>query len=39
MHFLVDVCDIDGHYIDAADCFEEWCRRWKKERPKDGKND
>lgn len=25
-------CEIDGHYISYVECFEGWCRRWKKER-------
>lgn len=25
-------CAIDGHYIGYLECFERWCRRWKKER-------
>ena len=25
-------CAIDGHYIGYVECFEHWCRRWKKER-------
>ena len=25
-------CAIDGHYIGYVECFEGWCRRWKKER-------
>ena len=25
-------CAIDGHYIGYVDCFEHWCRRWKKYR-------
>lgn len=24
-------CAIDGHYISYSDCFEGWCRHWKKE--------
>lgn len=23
-------CAIDGHYISYSDCFEGWCRHWKK---------
>ena len=25
-------CAIDGHRIGYVQCFEHWCRRWKKER-------
>lgn len=25
-------CAIDGHRIGYVECFEHWCRRWKKER-------
>lgn len=25
-------CVIDGHYIGYLECFEHWCRRWKKDR-------
>lgn len=25
-------CDIDGHRIGYLECFEHWCRRWKKDR-------
>ncbi len=25
-------CEIDNHYIGYVECFEGWCRRWKKER-------
>ena len=25
-------CAIDGHYIGYIECFEGWCRRWKKDR-------
>lgn len=25
-------CDIDGHYIGYVECFEGWCRRWRKDR-------
>lgn len=25
-------CSIDGHYISYIECFEHWCRRWKKDR-------
>lgn len=33
-------CQIDGHYIGYIACFEDWCRRWRKERKweKDGKS-
>lgn len=29
-------CAIDDHYIDYLQCFEHWCRRWKRERKWDG---
>jgi hypothetical protein len=25
-------CAIDGHLIGYTECFEGWCRRWKKDR-------
>lgn len=25
-------CAIDGHYIGYVACFEDWCRRWRRER-------
>lgn len=25
-------CAIDGHYIGYIECFEGWCRRWRKDR-------
>lgn len=25
-------CAIDGHFISYVECFERWCRRWKKDR-------
>lgn len=25
-------CAIDGHYIGYMECFEGWCRRWRKDR-------
>lgn len=25
-------CSIDGHYIGYVECFEHWCRRWKRDR-------
>ena len=24
-------CAVDGHYIGYIECFEGWCRRWKKD--------
>lgn len=24
-------CEIDGHRIDYAECFEGWCRHWAKD--------
>ena len=29
-------CEIDGHCIGYNECFEGWCRRWKKEHIFDG---
>ena len=29
-------CAIDGHYIGYVECFEHWCRRWKKDHTFDG---
>ena len=29
-------CEIDGHYIGYIECFEGWCRRWKKSHTFDG---
>lgn len=29
-------CAIDNHNIDYLQCFEHWCRRWKRERKWDG---
>ncbi len=28
--YFVDFCAIHGHYISYVECFEGWCRRWKK---------
>lgn len=25
-------CAIDGHHIGYIECFEHWCRRWKRDR-------
>ena len=25
-------CEIDGHYIGYAECFEGWCRHWAKDK-------
>ena len=25
-------CKIDGHYIGYVECFDGWCRRWRKDR-------
>lgn len=25
-------CAVDGHRIGYIECFEGWCRRWKKDR-------
>ena len=24
-------CSVDGHYIGYIECFEQWCKRWRKE--------
>lgn len=29
-HVIECYCEIDGHYIGYIECFEGWCRRWKK---------
>ncbi len=29
-------CAIDGHYIGYIECFEGWCKRWKKDHTFDG---
>ena len=29
---IVCHCAIDGHYIGYIECFDGWCRRWKKDR-------
>ena len=31
-NFVRCECAIDGHYIGYIECFEHWCRRWKKDR-------
>lgn len=31
-------CEINGHYIGYVECFEGWCRRWKKDRKWDDNN-
>ena len=35
-HGIECYCEIDGHYIGYAECFVEWCRRWKKDHTFDG---
>lgn len=25
-------CDLDGHRIGYVECFEHWCRHWKKDK-------
>ena len=32
-------CAIDGHHIGYVQCFECWCRRWRKERKWDKQRD
>lgn len=32
-------CAIDGHSIGYVECFENWCRRWKKDRSWDDKKE
>ena len=32
-------CSIDGHRIGYIECFEHWCRRWKKDRTWDNDED
>lgn len=29
-------CAVDGHRIGYIECFEGWCRRWKKDHYFDG---
>lgn len=29
-------CAIDDQHIDYLQCFEHWCRRWKRDRTWDG---
>lgn len=24
-------CSVDGHYIGYIECFEQWCKHWRKE--------
>lgn len=31
-NFVRCECAIDGRYIGYIECFEHWCRRWKKDR-------
>lgn len=31
-NFVRCECAIDRHYIGYLECFEHWCRRWKKDR-------
>lgn len=31
-NFVRCECAIDGHYIGYIECFEHWCRRWKRDR-------
>lgn len=31
-NFVRCECSIDGHYIGYIECFEHWCRRWKRDR-------
>ena len=35
-HGIECYCEIDGHYIGYIECFEGWCRRWKKSHTFDG---
>ena len=30
-HGIECYCEIDGHHIGYIECFEGWCRRWKKD--------
>lgn len=32
-------CELDGHYIGYVECMTGWCRRWKKDRKWEGKDD
>lgn len=31
-NFVRCECTIDGHRIGYIECFEHWCRRWKRDR-------
>lgn len=31
-NFVRCECAIDGRYIGYIECFEHWCRRWKRDR-------
>ena len=31
-HGIECYCEIDGYRIGYIECFEGWCRRWKKDR-------
>ncbi len=35
-HGIECYCEIDGHHIGHIECFEGWCRRWKKDHTFDG---
>ena len=35
-HGIECYCEIDGHRIGYIECFEGWCRRWKKDHTFDG---
>ncbi len=37
-HGIECYCELDGHYIGYLECFEHWCRRWKKDRKWDKEN-
>ena len=37
-HGIECYCSIDGHRIGYVECFEHWCRRWKKNRKWDNIN-
>lgn len=38
-NFVRCECAIDGHYIGYIECFEYWCRRWKRDRKWDDVKD
>lgn len=37
--YVETYCAIDGHRIGYIECFEHWCRRWKKDHTFDGRSE